>query len=366
MPVSTVYQYSDAGATKTATKAVYGNGQPLHAAEVVVIIIIIKDSTTTTSYSTQTGAPSSIPPPPPPASSTDSGPSAQKTFSVTVGAAGKNVYDPNHLENVKKNDVIVFTFLAKNHTLTQSNFNTPCTSNGMFDTGFNQFNPTNDTDLFKIPFTVPDDTKPLWFYCRQAGHCPQGMVFGINTQGKMDEFIAKAKATNGTTPPPPPGSTGTIPSPPGPTGTGTAPPNGIPTVTVGLDKGKTLRFDPPFLQNIKRGSIVHFDFRAANHTLTESTFDKPCTKLAADGTIDTNFDHANKDDVPNLKPFDFTFPDEKPRYFYCKQANGTPNGHCGKGMVFAINVDQGRFDAFQKNAEATLPKIKGRAPQLGW
>ncbi|KAL9620884.1 MAG: hypothetical protein Q9160_004666 [Pyrenula sp. 1 TL-2023] len=323
-----------------------------------------KETVTVTTTVTQTEAPTSIPsPPPPPATATDSLPAPHHTFEVIVGAAGKNIYNPDRLDNVKKDDVIVFTFLAKNHTLTQSNFNTPCTFNGGFDTGFNQFNPKNDSNAFKIPFTVPDDTKPLWFYCRQQGHCPQGMVFGINTQGKMDEFIAKAKATNGTAPPPP-GSTGTLPPPPG--STGTTPPNAIQTVTVGLDKGKTLRFDPPFLQNIKRGSIVHFDFRAANHTLTESTFDKPCTKLVADGTIDTNFDHANKDDVPNLKPFDFTFPDDKPRYFYCKQANGTPNGHCGKGMVFALNVDQNRFNDFKKNAEATLPKVKGRAPELGW
>ncbi|KAL9107764.1 MAG: hypothetical protein Q9227_007386 [Pyrenula ochraceoflavens] len=291
-----------------------------------------------------------------------SAPSAHQTFYVTVGAGGKLVYNPDRIDNAKKDDVIIFNFRKANHTVTQSNFDTPCTYNGGFDTGFNQFNP-NDVDGINVSFTVPDDSKPLWFYCKQknpTSHCQAGMVFGINTKGKMDQFIAMAKASNSTGTAQPSGS-GSGSAQPTTTSTGS---NAIQTVHVGLDNGATLRFDPPFLTGIKQGSIVHFDFNAKNHTLTESTFEKPCTKLVKDGTIDTNFDHAVANDNID-KPFDFTFPNDSPRYFYCKQANGTPNGHCGKGMVFAINIDQGRFNQFQMNAEATLPKVRGRSAFMG-
>jgi len=127
-----------------------------------------------------------------------------------------------------------------------------------------------------------------------------------------------------------------------------------PIETVIVGGGTSLRYNPPILR-VAQGSRVHFDFLGKNHTLTESTFEKPCTKLA--GTdIDTDFNNFNPDDIPNLHPFDFTFASSKPRYFYCKQANGTPKSHCGKGMVFAVNVDETRFQEFVNRAEATLPK----------
>ena len=126
----------------------------------------------------------------------------------------------------------------------------------------------------------------------------------------------------------------------------------IETVTVG--GGTKLTYQPPVIR-VAQGSRVHFDFLGKNHTLTESTFDNPCTKLA--GTdIDTNFNNVNLDDVVNLHPFDYTFASDKPRFFYCKQASGTPESHCGKGMVFAVNVDKNTFKEFQARAEATLPK----------
>jgi hypothetical protein len=127
-----------------------------------------------------------------------------------------------------------------------------------------------------------------------------------------------------------------------------------PIQTVVVGGGTALRYNPPVL-HVAQGSRVHLDFLGKNHTLTESTFDKPCTKLQ--GTdIDTDFNNFNPNDIPNLHPFDFTFASDKPRFFYCKQANGTPQSHCGKGMVFAVNVKKEVFDEFVKRAEATLPK----------
>lgn len=135
-----------------------------------------------------------------------------------------------------------------------------------------------------------------------------------------------------------------------------------PIVTVLVGPNKQLIFDPPFVNGVGRGQRMHFDFRALNHTLTESSFEKPCTKIPG-AQFDTNFGNFNPDDIPNFKPFDITLDSDKPRYFYCKQGNKTPNSHCGKGMVFAVNVDAATFAQFQRNAAADgFPQIKGRSP----
>ncbi|OJD13532.1 hypothetical protein AJ78_06016 [Emergomyces pasteurianus Ep9510] len=272
-----------------------------------------------------------------------------KTHHVDVGTFGGEVkFVPNQIDALI-GDTVFFNFLAKSHSLTQSDFKTPCTSNGRFDTGLNQANPKNESGLFVIPFHVKTE-QPQWFYCKQQGppnHCGKGMVFGLNPAGKMDKFIQNAIAQNGADKVPDPAS-GTYPA--------------QQTVTAGLDKGKTLRYSPEYLPHVTKGSKIHFDFRAANHTLTESSFDAPCTPLRKRHAIDTGFNHANPDDIPNLKPFHFTAHSNKPRYFYCRQGSGTAKSHCANGMVFAINVNQEKFTEFQARAMATLPKIRGRGP----
>ncbi|ERF76290.1 hypothetical protein EPUS_04147 [Endocarpon pusillum Z07020] len=135
-----------------------------------------------------------------------------------------------------------------------------------------------------------------------------------------------------------------------------------PIISVLVGPNQQLIFDPPYINHVGQGQRIHFDFRAINHTFTESSFEKPCTKIPG-AQFDTNFGNFNPDDIPNFKPFDITLESDKPRFFYCKQANRTPNSHCGKGMVFAINVDAWTFEQFQRNAAVDgLPKIKGRAP----
>ncbi|KAA8643963.1 hypothetical protein EYZ11_012111 [Aspergillus tanneri] len=122
----------------------------------------------------------------------------------------------------------------------------------------------------------------------------------------------------------------------------------IQTVIVG---GTSLGFNPPTLE-VAQGSRVHFDFRAVNHTLTESTFKYPCEKLF--GTdIDTDFNNANPDNTPNLHPFDYTFSSDRPRFFYCKQGAGTNWSHCRQGEVFAVNVDARTFAEFQNRAKGS-------------
>lgn len=296
--------------------------------------------------------------------STSNAPGAHQTHKVSIGTFnGTFQFIPNSV-NAGIGDIVEYNFLAKSHSLTQSEFLTPCTYNGGFDTGLNQVNPQNVSGLFVIPFEVKT-TTPQWFYCKQQGppnHCGKGMVFGLNprSEAQMGQFIANAKAQNGNL-------TSTIAAT-APATTTTTYANiatgvaaSIPTVTVGLGNGKTLRFDPPYLPYVAPGSKIHFDFRAANHTLTESSFENPCTKLDSASAIDTGFSNFNPMDVPGLKSFELEVTGSESRYFYCKQAIKTPKSHCGKGMVFGVNVDEATFRQFETNAVATLPVGKGRA-----
>ena len=292
-------------------------------------------------------------------SNTNTAPGSSQTHHVQVGTFdGKVQFIPNNV-NAEIGDIVEYNFLAKSHSLTQSEFLTPCTYNGGFDTGLNQANPMNISWLHVIPFRVT--TKhPQWFYCKQQGppnHCGKGMVFGLNPGNKMEQFIQNAINQNGNLTVVPSMTTTTVSSTSA-TSTSTAT-GAITTVTVGLQNGTVLRFDPPYLSKVSVGQKIHFDFRAVNHTLTESSLNSPCKKLS--GTdVDTNFQNANKADIPESKPFDLVIDSDRPRFFYCKQQNGTPKSHCGMGMVFAINTDEYTYRQFEDNAKATLPKIKGR------
>jgi len=82
-----------------------------------------------------------------------------------------------------------------NHSVTQSSFATPCTT---FDAGI-------DSDFFPIPpdttsfpqFSLTVTSSPLWFYCRQKGHCGVGMVFAVNPPANesFEAFQTNAIAT---------------------------------------------------------------------------------------------------------------------------------------------------------------------------
>ena len=113
--------------------------------------------------------------------------------SVTVASKGKLIFEPNKID-AHVGDVIRFSFLALNHTLTQSSFSEPCTNLGGFSTGFNQFNPMNVSGQFVVEYRV-DNVDPQWFFCAQTlriSHCHAGMVFALNAGGKLSAFISEA------------------------------------------------------------------------------------------------------------------------------------------------------------------------------
>jgi len=122
-------------------------------------------------------------------------------YNVLVGGNGTLTYNPPSISNVSVGDVIRFQFLAKNHTVTQSSFAAPCTNlttpQPGLDSGFMFINASDTaSNSFPVfPVTINSTAAPLWFYCRQTGHCEQGMVFAINpTANKTyDDFVANAK-----------------------------------------------------------------------------------------------------------------------------------------------------------------------------
>lgn len=98
-------------------------------------------------------------------------------------------------------DMVLFNFMAKNHTLTQSTFPKPCNKMmGGIDSGFmpNDGKGTPPSMMLQV-----NSAEPIWFYCRQKKpmpHCGAGMTFSINPTGEKSQaaFKAQAIALNGT------------------------------------------------------------------------------------------------------------------------------------------------------------------------
>lgn len=262
------------------------------------------------------------------------------THTITVGGLGSDgkpmlKYSPDNI-NAAVGDVVKFNFMAANHTVTQSSFNDPCNAiDGGFKSGV-RMNPKDEVGKETFEFTVSDD-KPIWVYCGVATHCKQGMVFAVNPKDKFTEFKQKALDS---TPKPAVTSTATSTA----TSTTTAAPKATHTVTVGglgADGKPMLRYSP---DNViaNTGDVVKFNFMAANHTVTQSSFDSPC--IAIDGGFKSGVRMNPKDEV-GKETFEITVGDDKPIWIYCGVAT-----HCQQGMVFAVNPKD-RLAAFQENAK---------------
>jgi plastocyanin len=130
---------------------------------------------------------------------------------VKVGSSGL-AFDPPSV-NASSGDTVTFVFYPKNHTVTQSTFAAPCQamSSGV-DSGFQPVT-ANATNVPSFSITV-NNTQPLWFYCRQTGHCGQGMVFAINPTANKS-FAAFQSAAKGSSSSSTPTSNTTTGSSPG-------------------------------------------------------------------------------------------------------------------------------------------------------
>lgn len=106
-------------------------------------------------------------------------------------------------------------------------------------------------------------------------------------------------------------------------------------VKVGSTNG-TFRFYPERV-TAPPGSIVQFQFVAGNHTVTQSNFDNPCTRLD-DTNADTLTIHSGYQPVEasanmgQLPVFNVLINQTAPIWLYCAQG-----AHCQNGMSMVIN-----------------------------
>lgn len=108
------------------------------------------------------------------------------TQTVTVGGTAGLIYSPSTIQ-ANVGDMVEFEFQSQNHTVTQSAFAQPCVAlAGGMDSGFMpNINNSLAVNPPKMAMQVTVAT-PLWFYCRQTGHCGKGMTFSINPQNGTD------------------------------------------------------------------------------------------------------------------------------------------------------------------------------------
>jgi plastocyanin len=123
---------------------------------------------------------------------------------VQVGAGGELIFTAD-TDRANLGDTIDFMFLSHNHTVTQGDPTQCCTPLSMdasreVDSGYvymtdrtsNVTFTAADTNIVKTLSVKVQSTEPMLFYCAQATHCQEGMVFAINA--KVYPLSSKAKS----------------------------------------------------------------------------------------------------------------------------------------------------------------------------
>jgi len=274
-------------------------------------------------------------------------------IAVTVGGAGGIIaYNPPSVI-AKPGDTVVFIFKQKNHTVTASTFEQPCTPlPGGFDSNFVPVPDNNTSGPFPQAQFVVQDTNPVWIYCRQTGHCQKGMVFAINPQSdaQLAQFKAAAMSTGAASSIAPSSASPVVSSTAAPaTSTGTSSTSQDHKIIVG---GTGILAYQPANITAQPGDTVTFEFHAKNHSATQSSFKAPCVPLAETSSqpgFESGFMpvQANATTFPTfvVQVNDTT----TPIWVFCRQT-----GHCGQGMVFAINANEtgpNSFEAFVERAK---------------
>jgi len=150
-----------------------------------------------------------------------------KTVVVTVGGQSVNetdatlIFDPQTVL-ADEGDVVLFNFTFGNHTVTRSDFATPCvpihdsniTING-FDSSFRDAGDEQAITQLSVTITPDLANGTIWFF--DFNTCGDGGVGGINVDSSswqpFDAFVRNALRLNGTE------STETSSTDSGPTGT---------------------------------------------------------------------------------------------------------------------------------------------------
>ncbi|KAI9641036.1 hypothetical protein NHQ30_010464 [Ciborinia camelliae] len=123
-----------------------------------------------------------------------------KIHTVVVGSTNIDMlmFTPQEI-TAQPGDQVEFQFSEKNHTVTQSAFDTPCEPiANAINSGFVPAT-ANQSVVWTFTMTV-ENTAPMFMYCAQGNHCQAGMVFTINAMNGTQNYgtyrEAAAKAPN--------------------------------------------------------------------------------------------------------------------------------------------------------------------------
>jgi plastocyanin len=232
------------------------------------------------------------------------------TIDVTVGGPGVLKFNPSSV-NASVGDVVRFIFNQKNHTVTQSTLDSPCSPlAGGFDSGFMPV-PDTQTSNFPTAQLTVQKTTPIWAYCRQSTHCQSGMVFAINPGNNLAAF--QAAATTGAAPS---ASSASAAAP-----TATAVPSSTDHKIVVGGTG-VIAFNPSNI-TAQVGDTITFEFHQKNHTVTASSFAAPCLASSGQAGFDSGFMPV-ADGATTFPTYTVQVNDTNPIWAYCRQAT-----HCG-------------------------------------
>jgi plastocyanin len=117
------------------------------------------------------------------------------------------------------------------------------------------------------------------------------------------------------------------------TSTSTSTSTGVPaTYTHEVKVGSNgLKFEPDTL-TASPGDLINFHFYAANHSVAQSSFDKPCQPLDGGNGIFSGFFAASGKDEAN-QVFSMRLNGSEPVWLYCAQGE-----HCKGGQAMVINA----------------------------
>lgn len=115
-------------------------------------------------------------------------------------------------------------------------------------------------------------------------------------------------------------------------------------ITAGFD-GKLI-FNPERIVADK-GDLIEVHYLPKNHSVTQSSFAKPCVPLNGQG-IFSGFNFATMQGEAK-DVFVFEVEDTQPEWFYCSQTVGS---HCQMGMAFVINENAKSGNTLDKYKEA--------------
>ncbi|KLO12285.1 hypothetical protein SCHPADRAFT_854167 [Schizopora paradoxa] len=127
---------------------------------------------------------------------------AQTVHQVNVGDNGL-FFNPQTITAIE-GDIVTFNFIGRNHSVTQSSQDAPCTRlQGGFNSGLLGIGNDTTAPPGVWNLTVTDASQPIWYFCEAVipfSHCTSGMVGAINppSNDSFSAFQSSAKAVTET------------------------------------------------------------------------------------------------------------------------------------------------------------------------